>query len=75
MVTGMPLLKQVVRANGDCVGGVISITFIRSPAHLIPNFGSEAHPCLNKSSSYELSTEFWLNKYWLKEFYILCVIF
>ena len=68
-VTGMHLLKRAVRANGDRIGEVIPMTFVRSPAHLIPHFGAEAHARLNKLSSHELSTEFWLNKYWSKEFY------
>jgi hypothetical protein len=62
-------LKRVVRANGECVGEVILLALIRSPAHLIPQFSAEANPRLTKSSSYELSTDFWLNKYWSKEFY------
>jgi hypothetical protein len=65
-VTGMHLLKRAVRANGDRIGEVIPMTFIRSPAHLIPHFCAEAHAQLNKLSSHELSTEFWLNKYWSK---------
>ena len=68
-VTGMHLLKRAIRANGERIGEVIPVTFIRSPAHLIPHFGTEAHSRLTKLSSYELSTEFWLNKYWSKEFY------
>ena len=69
MVTRMRLLKQSVRANGDHIGEVIPLTLICSPSHLIPNFGAEAHSHLNMLSSHELSTEFWLNKYWSKEFY------
>ena len=68
-VTGMHLLQRAVRSNGSRIRDVIPITQIRSPAHLIPNFSKEAHPCLTNGSSYELSTEFWLNKYWSKEFY------
>ncbi|KAN0074461.1 hypothetical protein V8E55_011873 [Tylopilus felleus] len=68
-VTGMHILKQAVRTNGEHIGEVIPLTFICSPAHLIPNFGAEAHSHLTKLSSYELSTEFWLNKYWSKESY------
>ena len=67
--TGMHVLKRAARANGERIGKVIPLTFIRSPAHLIPQFGCEAHPRLTRSSSYELSNEFWLNKYWSKEFY------
>lgn len=65
----MHLLKQAVRADGERIGEVIPLTFIRSPVHLIPYFSIKAHSRLNKLSSYELSTEFWLNKYWSKELY------
>ncbi|KAF9227897.1 hypothetical protein BS17DRAFT_857563 [Gyrodon lividus] len=68
-VSGMHMLKRAVWANGQQIGKVIPLTFICSPAHLIPHFGTEAHLCLTKLSSYELSSKFWLNKYWSKEFY------
>ena len=68
-VTGMHALKHVTWANGEQVGKVIPLTLIQSPAHLIPQFSHEAHPRLTKSSSYEVSNEFWLNKYWSKEFF------
>ncbi|KIK76768.1 hypothetical protein PAXRUDRAFT_168798, partial [Paxillus rubicundulus Ve08.2h10] len=53
--TGMHLVHRVVRM-GNRVGNVIPLTHICSPAHLIPNFGKEAHSCLTKVSSYELLT-------------------
>jgi hypothetical protein len=68
-VTGMHRLKWAVRGNEQCIGEVIPLTHICSPAHLVPNFGCEAHSHLTSLSNYELSNEFWLNKYWLKEFY------
>lgn len=67
-VTGMHLLKRVVRGNGR-IGEVIPLIRIRSPAHIIPNFGHKAHSRLTVASSYELSNDFWLNKYWTKELY------
>jgi len=48
---------------------MIPITQVHSPAHLIPNFGKEAHPRLTCENSYDVLGEFWLNKYWSKEFY------
>ena len=66
-VMGMHMLKRAVRANGQRIGEVIPLTLIHSGAHLIPNFGPEAHLRLTKHSSYEFSSEFWLNKYWSKE--------
>ncbi|KAI6010124.1 hypothetical protein EDC04DRAFT_2581204 [Pisolithus marmoratus] len=67
--TSMHLLRRAVRNNGQQVGEVIPLTLICSPAHLVPNFGRGAHPCLTCLSSYEFSNKFWLNKYWAKEFY------
>lgn len=67
--TGMHLLRQAVQGNGQCIGEVIPLTHIRSPAHLVPNFGREAHSRLTCLSSYKLSNVFWLNKYWMKDFY------
>ncbi|KAI5984418.1 hypothetical protein EDD15DRAFT_2177214 [Pisolithus albus] len=67
--TGMHLLKRAVGGNGQRVGEVIPLTRICSPAHLVPNFGRVAHSRLTSLSSYELSNDFWLNKYFSKEFY------
>ena len=67
--TGMHLIRCAVRSDGSRIGDVIPITQIHSPAHLIPHFGKEAHSWLTSASSYELSSNFWLNKYWTKEFY------
>ena len=68
---GMHLVRRATKPNGSRIGNVIPVTWIRSPAHLIPNFGKEAHACLTGESSYEFSTEFWLNKFWTKEFYYI----
>ena len=67
--TGMHLLRRATNSRGTRVGDVVPISHIRSAAHLIPNFGKEAHSRLTRQSSYEFSTDFWLNKYWSKEFY------
>ena len=69
---GMHILKHVIRSNGIRVGDIIPLQHIRSPAHAIPRFGKEANSRLTVRTSYELSNEFWLNKYWNKEiFYAL----
>ena len=62
MVTGMHLLKWVIRANGDQIGEVILMTFIHAPAHLILNFGAVAHLHLNRLNSQELNIKFSLAK-------------
>lgn len=67
--TDMHLLRRSVRPDGSRIGDVIPVTLIRSPAHLIPHFGDVAHNRLTHKNSYELSKEFWLNKYWSKEMY------
>ena len=67
--SGLHKLQRATRRNGERIGEVILLTQIRSSAHLIPNFGNEAHSRLTNLSSYELTNEFWLNKYWTKELY------
>ncbi|KAF8130114.1 hypothetical protein EV363DRAFT_1399319 [Boletus edulis] len=70
--TGMYSLRQATRSNGTRIGDVVSVSHIRSGAHLIPNFSKEAHARLTRQNSYEISTDFWLNTYWSKEsFYAL----
>ena len=66
---GMHLVRRTTKPNGNRISDVIPVTWIRSTAHLILNFGKEAHARLTRESSYEFSTEFWLNKFWTKEFY------
>ncbi|KAH7917570.1 hypothetical protein BV22DRAFT_1026118 [Leucogyrophana mollusca] len=67
--TNMHSLKRAVWSNGEHIGGIIPITQVRSPTHLIPRFGKQAHPCLTRNNSSEVSSDFWLNKYWNKDFY------
>ncbi|KIM55806.1 hypothetical protein SCLCIDRAFT_133922 [Scleroderma citrinum Foug A] len=68
---GMYALKCAIRNNDTRVGEVIPLCYICSPAHTIPRFGKEANPWLTLHTSYELSNEFWLNKYWSKEFFYM----
>ena len=69
---GLHVLKRVVRNNGSRVGDIIPLRHLRSPVHVIPRFGREANPRLTRHTVYELSNEFWLNKYWNKDiFYAL----
>ncbi|KAI6025376.1 hypothetical protein PISMIDRAFT_16871 [Pisolithus microcarpus 441] len=66
---GMHVLKCTIQSDGARVGKVIPLHHIRSPAHVIPCFGKEANPRLTRHNCYELSNDFWLNKYWNKEFF------
>ena len=67
--SGLHGLKRAIRTNGMRIGDIIPLSHIRSPAHVIPRFGRAANARLNSHTSYELSSEFWLNKYWTKQFY------
>lgn len=67
--SGLYGLKRAVRTNGMRIGDIIPLAHIRSPAHVIPRFGRAANARLNSKTSQELSSEFWLNKYWNKQFY------
>jgi len=66
---GMHVLKRAIKSNGSRVAEVIPLRHIHSLTHVIPHFGKEANPWLTHHTSYELSNEFWLNKYWNKEFF------
>ncbi|KAL4068428.1 hypothetical protein V8B97DRAFT_2024968 [Scleroderma yunnanense] len=62
-------ISLVMKWNGRHIGEVILLTHIHLPVHIILNFGHKAHSCLTVSSCYELSNNFWLNKYWMKGIY------
>ena len=65
----MHVLKRVLRSTGERAGDIIPLFQIRSPVHLIPRFGEKANSQLHSWSSNELSSSFWLNKYWTKELF------
>lgn len=69
LVCGLHTLKRVTRRDGSRVGDVIPLIHLRSPVQIIPRFGKVANAQLNSHTAYELSTDFWLNSYWNKEFY------
>ncbi|KAI6004944.1 hypothetical protein EDD15DRAFT_2359872 [Pisolithus albus] len=69
---GMHVLKRALRSTGERVGDIIPLFQICVPAHLIPRFGQKANSQLNSHSSDELSSSFWLNKYWTKELFHAC---
>ena len=72
--SGLYGLKCAVRTNGMHIRDIIPLAHIRSPTHVIPHFGRAANAHLNSKTSQELSSEFWLNKYWNKQFYYcLCL--
>ena len=64
--SGMQTLKCVLKRDGSCIGDVITLSQIHSPAHIIPCFGKVINHHLNSNTSYELSSKFWPNKYWNK---------
>lgn len=66
---GLHVLKRALRTNGERIGDVIPLSYLRSPVHLVPRFGNNASPRLTKYTSHELSNEFWLNHYWNKQLY------
>ena len=66
---GMHIVKRAQHSNGARIGDVIPLNKIVSPAHLIPRFGPHADPRLTLATSNEFSTDFFLNKFWNKEFF------
>ena len=64
-VTGPDELIVRVQYLGD----VIPLNQLHSPTNLVPRFGKLANKCLSSTNSHVLTEEFWLNKYWDKEFF------
>ena len=68
--SGLYLLKRSKRSNKMIMGDVIPLKQIRALADIVPRFGKKANRVLSKENSTEYSTEFWLNKYFTKEFFL-----
>jgi len=50
-------------------GDVIFLSQLRAPVVLVPNFSRVANSCLSKFNCTEYASEFWLAKYFEKDFY------
>jgi len=67
--TKMYLLRRSKRADGSRFGDVIFLSQLRAPVVLVPNFGRVADSRLSKFNCTEYASEFWLAKYFEKDFY------
>lgn len=65
----MHVLRRAKRASGEYLGDIIPLDQVRSPAHLVPRFGKIANKRLSSTNSRALTEEFWLNRFWEKEFF------
>jgi hypothetical protein len=68
-VSGMYLLKRSTRSDGSRLGGIVPLSQCRVPINITPKFYEKADPHLARDNSLEISTEFWLNKYFHKELF------
>jgi len=67
--SGLYLLKRSKRSTGLIMGDVLPLNQIHSLVNLTPCFGKKACRILTKDNSLEISSEFWLNKYFTKELF------
>jgi hypothetical protein len=67
--TSLFRLTKARRNDLTLLGGVVALEQLRSLVDLVPCFGEKANTRLTKESSLECSSEFWLNKYFTKEFF------
>ena len=68
----MHLLKHACQADGSIMGDIVPLAQLQTLVDLIPRFGKQANRQLTKETVLKYSSEFWLNKYFLKElFYTL----
>ena len=63
------VLKRACHADGSPQGDIVPLSQLRSLVSLVPRFGGKADSCLTKTNCLAFSTEFWLNKYFMKEIY------
>ncbi|KAF8871276.1 hypothetical protein CPB84DRAFT_1818218 [Gymnopilus junonius] len=67
--SGLHALKHGKCTSGDIIGDVIPLDQLRALADVAPHLGAKADWCFTKENSLHYSTEFWLNKYFDKEFF------
>lgn len=68
-VSGMYLLKRSTRPDGSRKGGIVPLSQCRVPIELTPRFHEKADPRLTKYNSLEISSEYWVDKYFHKELF------
>jgi hypothetical protein len=62
-------LKRSRRVDGFAMGDIVPLSQCRVPAEVVPRFFEKADPRLKADNSMELSSEFWLDKYFDKNFF------
>ena len=67
--SSMYVLKNATWSNGTSISGIVPLQQVHSLVNLIPQFGDKADRQLKKANSFAYSREFWLNKYFDKEFF------
>ncbi|KAF8119890.1 hypothetical protein EV363DRAFT_1168896 [Boletus edulis] len=67
--TGLHVLRMAKRASGENIGEVFPLDQLRSYAHIVPRFGRVADNRLTHSNSIYGSKNFFLNKYFDKDFF------
>lgn len=68
-VTGMYSLKRSTRSDGSRCGDVVPLSQCRVPINITPQFHNKADSHLTMDNSLEISTEFWLDKYFHKDLF------
>ncbi|KAG6378073.1 hypothetical protein JVT61DRAFT_13755 [Boletus reticuloceps] len=66
---GLHVLRRAKRASGENIGEVFPLDQLRSYAHIVPRFGRVVENCLTHSNSIYGLQNFFLNKYFDKDFF------
>ena len=67
LIWGMYVLRRARRSDGSPMGAVVPLYHLHHPIQLIPKFGANANRTLTSHSSFDASTNFYLNHYFDKE--------
>jgi hypothetical protein len=67
--SGLYRVRRAWRSNNTIMGDVIPLDRLRAHIELTPRFGKSADSRLTKENSMHYSEEFWLDKYFTKQFF------
>jgi hypothetical protein len=65
----LPVIRRVIRSNGQPLGEIVPLSQVRELVNIIPCFGTKAQSHLTQSNSAYHTSTFLLNKYFTKDQY------
>ena len=70
LIWGMYILRRAYRSDGLPMGAVVPLYHLHRPIQLVPKFRGKADPALTSRTSFDASSDFYLNHYFDKEDFV-----